>query len=135
MARPGTRTTRLREFARESLRGPVRHEVDVNGRETGRRNQLAQLRRQRINQTAFDTGFRNNEFASVWWAALTTVQYRHSNGFYRLARETASIAPRDIESTVGTAQRCDLNAFILQQRNPSTVGTQFRPACAAKRKH
>src|SRR5262245_50914792 len=54
-----------------------------------------------------------------------------------MARETASkmIAPGDIESTIGTAQRRNLYTFILPQPDPSAVGTEFRPTCAAKRKH
>jgi hypothetical protein len=44
------------------------------------------------------------------------------------------IAPIDIEAAIGGLQVGDVDAFVSQEWNPAAVGTQARPAGAAKRK-
>jgi hypothetical protein len=95
-------------------------------------NRLAQMLGQSINRAAFDAVMRDHGLAADGLAVM-----RQRDSLERLAGEALpeDIRPLNGETAIGRTQRSDIDLLFLENIRPSAIGTELRPARAAKRKH
>ncbi len=121
---------RLREPADELVLGLVRPQIDVQLGIAVERDDVAQMRRKRIDRAAFDAVARDDGLA-----ALDAIAGLEQRVLQRLTGEALAenIAPRNGESAVGRTQRRNRYALLSEDARPVTVGAKPRPACTAER--
>ena len=95
---------------------------------------IADARRHRVNQTAFNTRRCQQTFTRPPVDATIRTRQAERDGFQRLARETAAevLAPVDIETAIRWLERRYANVARFQVRDPCGVGAKPGPACATQ---
>ena len=83
-----------------------------------------------VDHAALNTMLRDDEFA-----LKGSGRRNGDGGFHRFTGKTRAedIAPVNVETAIGGAERGKRHAFLRQRRNPCGIGAETRPACAAER--
>ncbi|MCY1225242.1 hypothetical protein D9M72_374320 [compost metagenome] len=124
-------------FNADLFRGVRGQQVEVDHRAAVGFDPVADRRRQRIDQAAFNAGGADDELALAVVGVAIAIGQRDRHRLDRRAGKAAGkrFAPCRIEAAIGRAQRRDLDATASQPRHPRAIRSQPRPACAAEREH
>src|SRR5450432_4810476 len=126
----------MSEIAREPLRIAAGGKVDANFSCTVRRNRIAQLRAECIDQTAFDASRGDDEFALPADDAAVRIAPFNDHRLHRMTCmtlgemlaptciEAARIEAADIEAAVRRQQRRNRDTARAEQRHPGRVRTE-----------
>ncbi len=139
------RLPRAREFGAQALQAAARREVELERDLAAGGDRVAQRRRERVDQPAFEPGGGNQAFAGAFVHGAGGVGDAGDDRLQRLAAEAraevrtpavpALAAGGDVEAAVGRRQRRHLDAGGAQHRHPGAVRAEPGPAAAAQRQH
>ena len=133
----------MSDFRADLLQRPAGQQIEREHRAAARGDFIAQQRRRRVDQAAFDTAGGRDELPFLLEVAAPAVLEPKRDRLERLPREPAGkvlapalpLAGPHIETAVRRRKRRDANAARFQQRRPGAIRSQTRPACAAEREH
>ena len=140
------RAARPRQFARHPIQAARGQQVQMQGGAAMGFDGVAQLRRRRIDQAAFDAVGRDDELPRLTPGRAIRAPQFDGHRFQRVAGKACGevLAPagasrrvprRDLETAVRRAQGRQLDAGLLQPWHPGAVRAQPRPAGTTECEH